>query len=78
MRIPLPDRGSESTDTIRGKENDRRAHHLYSLATTTKNGDLRREALLFLGALERGGSIDAARALEKIRKNTTTEKDQAG
>ncbi|HVN65568.1 MAG TPA: hypothetical protein VMT31_03000 [Methanomicrobiales archaeon] len=65
-------------DTIPSEGTDRRARHLYSIATTTKNGDLRREALLFLGALERGGSIDAARALEKIRKNTKTEKDQDG
>ncbi|HMA05767.1 MAG TPA: hypothetical protein VKO45_07555 [Methanomicrobiales archaeon] len=43
------------------------AHHLYAIATTTKNGDLRREALLFLGALERGGSMDAAQALKKIK-----------
>jgi hypothetical protein len=65
-------------DTIRKEGTDRRAHHLYSIATTTKTGDLRREALLFLGALERGGNIDAARALEKIRQNRKTEKDQAG
>jgi hypothetical protein len=64
-------------DTGRREGEDRRAHHLYSIATTTKNGDLRREALLFLGALERGGSVEAARALEKIRKNTKSEGDPA-
>ena len=54
-----------------GKEGtDRRVHHLYSIATTAKNGDLRREALLFLGALERGGSRDAAQALKKIKNKT--------
>lgn len=57
-------------DTGRKEGTDRRVHHLYSIATTAKNGDLRREALLFLGALERGGSRDAARALERIKKKS--------
>jgi hypothetical protein len=69
--------GDERLDTIKKDGENKRAQHLYGIATTTKNGDLRREALLFLGALERGGSVEAARALEKIRKNTKSEGDPA-
>lgn len=47
---------------------DQRAHHLYSLATTSIDGNMRREALLFLGALERAGSKDAAWAMDAIRR----------
>jgi hypothetical protein len=34
------------------------------------NGNMRREALLFLGALERAGSEDAAWAMEAIRRRS--------
>jgi len=47
---------------------DERAHHLYSIVTTSKDQALRRQAKRFLGALERAGSSDAAWAMEKIRK----------
>ncbi|MDD1664792.1 MAG: hypothetical protein LUQ32_05515 [Methanomicrobiales archaeon] len=60
-------------DAERGKWSDQRAHHLYSIATTSKDGSLRREALLFLGALQRAGSEDAAWAMNSIKKNSKRE-----
>ena len=54
---------------------DRRAHHLYSIASTSKDGDLRREAILFLGALERAGIKDAAWAMDLIKKRSKEEND---
>jgi hypothetical protein len=54
-----------------GREwHDRRAHHLYSIASTSKDGDLRREALLFLGALGRAGNKDAEWAIERIKRRS--------
>ena len=47
---------------------DRRAHHLYSLATSSTDRKIRQEAVLFLGALERAGCDDAAWAMKTLRK----------
>ena len=47
---------------------DRRAHHLYSLATSSGDRKIKQEALLFLGALERAGSGDAAWAMDSLRR----------
>ena len=47
---------------------DRRAYHLYTLATSPGDGKIRREAVLFLGALERAGSGDAAWAMDSLRR----------
>jgi len=47
---------------------DQRARHLYSLATRAKDRKIRQEAVFFLGALERAGSGDAARAMDSLRK----------
>jgi len=57
----------------REKWSDQRAHHLYSIATTSKDGKLRREALLFLGALQRAGSKDASWAMNSIKKDSKRE-----
>jgi len=46
---------------------DERAHHLYSIITTSTDRALRRQALQFLGALERAGSSDAAWAIHQIK-----------
>jgi len=54
---------------------DRRAYHLYTIASTSKDGALRREALLFLGALGRAGIKDAEWAIESIKKRSTEEKE---
>jgi hypothetical protein len=47
---------------------DERAHHLYFLATCSKDRKIRDEAVHFLGALERAGSDDAAWAINSIKK----------
>lgn len=70
MGIFSPGLGDERLDTIKKDGENKRAQHLYGIATTTKNGNLRREALLFLGALERSGNVEAARALEQIKRDT--------
>lgn len=62
--------GYESTDIKTKEWSDQRAHHLYSLATTSTDGNMRREALMFLGALERAGSEDAAWAMDVIKKRS--------
>jgi len=46
---------------------DAKAHRLYSLAITSTDRILRREALKYLGALERAGSSDAAWAIHQIK-----------
>jgi hypothetical protein len=48
---------------------DSRAYHLYSLAATSTDRVLRREALRFLGALERAGNSDAAQAIQRIKNS---------
>ena len=53
--------------TERREWHDERAHHQYSIITTSKDRTLRRQAKRFLGALERAGSSDAAWAMDKIR-----------
>jgi hypothetical protein len=53
---------------------DQRVHHLYSLATGSKDKNIRREARFFLGALERAGCDDAARVMDSLRKRAK-EKD---
>jgi hypothetical protein len=58
----------KSTGIRRREWRDQRAHHLYSMAITSMDGKMRREALLFLGALERAGSKDAAWAMDAIRR----------
>jgi hypothetical protein len=63
-------RGDGGTGSRMKEWSDRRAHQLYSIATTSMNGNMRREALLFLGALERAGSEDAAWAMDSIRRQT--------
>jgi hypothetical protein len=65
--------GDERTDTQKREWSDRRAHHLYSIASTSKDGNIRREALLFLGALERAGIEDAAWAMDIIKKRSKEE-----
>jgi len=70
MGISASGLGDERLDTIKKDGENKRAQHLYGIATTTKNGDLRREALLFLGALERGGNAEAARVLEQIKRDS--------
>jgi hypothetical protein len=67
--------GVERIDNQRREWSDRRAHHLYSIASTSKNGDLRREALLFLGALGRAGNKDAEWAIESIKRRSTEENE---
>jgi hypothetical protein len=47
---------------------DQRAHHLYSLASSSRDRKIRDEAVLFLGALERAGSDDAAWAMNSLKK----------
>jgi hypothetical protein len=54
---------------------DQRAHHLYSLAVSAGNRNVRDEAVLFLGALERAGSDDAAWAISSLKKREK-QKDQ--
>jgi hypothetical protein len=49
---------------------DQRAHHLYSLATSSKDRKIRQEAVHFLGALMRAGCDDAAWAMKTLRKRT--------
>lgn len=49
---------------------DPKVHRLYSLVTTSRDGNMRRAALMFLGALERAGSKDAAWAMNVIRKQS--------
>jgi hypothetical protein len=65
--------GDDRLNPEREKWSDQRAHHLYSIATTSKDGNLRREALLFLGALQRAGSKDASWAVNSIKKNSKRE-----
>ena len=62
-------------DNQRREWSDRRAHHLYSIASTSKDGDLRREALLFLGALERAGIKDAEWAMDLLKKRSKDENE---
>jgi hypothetical protein len=62
-------------DNQRREWSDGRAHHLYSIASTSKDGDLRREALLFLGALERAGIKDAEWAMDRIRRQPKEENE---
>jgi hypothetical protein len=62
--------GAESTEDTTKQWRDPRAHHLYALATASKDGNMRREALHFLGALERAGSEDAAWAMDIIRRKS--------
>ncbi|MDD1662840.1 MAG: hypothetical protein LUQ60_03725 [Methanomicrobiales archaeon] len=66
-------RGDDRLNPDRGEWSDERAHHLYSIATTSKDGKLRREALLFLGALQRAGSKDASWAMNSIKKDSKRE-----
>jgi hypothetical protein len=66
-------RGDEKTEKQRREWSDRRAHHLYSIASTSKDGDLRREALMFLAALERAGIKDAKWAMDNIKKRSKEE-----
>jgi hypothetical protein len=54
---------------------DQRAHHLYSLASSSRDRKLRDEAVLFLGALERAGSDDAAWAIKSL-KHRVEQKDR--
>jgi hypothetical protein len=54
---------------------DQRAHHLYSLAASAGDRKIRDEAMLFLGALERAGSDDAAWAISSLKKREK-QKDQ--
>ncbi|MGA2934834.1 MAG: hypothetical protein ABSD81_06740 [Methanomicrobiales archaeon] len=61
-------------DDQRREWSDRRAHHLYSIASTSKDGDLRREALLFLGALERAGIKDAEWAMDSLKRRSKEKK----
>jgi hypothetical protein len=65
----------ESMDNQRREWSDRRAHHLYSIASTSKDGDLRREAILFLGALERAGIKDAKWAMDTIKRRSKKENE---
>gem|GEM_PF-1467248 len=52
---------------------DQRVHQLYTVAITSKYGALRHEAMKFLGALERAGSEDAAKAIDCIKKLSNNE-----
>jgi hypothetical protein len=72
-RTSLLIRGNLGMDNQRRDWSDRRVHHLYSIASTSKNGDLRREALLFLGALERAGIKDAEWAMDSIKRRSKEE-----
>lgn len=47
---------------------DPKVHQLYTVAITSKDLILRRQALNFLGALKRAGSEEAAWAIENIKK----------
>jgi hypothetical protein len=47
---------------------DQRVHNLYTIAITSRDGVIRREALTFLGAMERAGSEEAEWALDMIKK----------
>jgi hypothetical protein len=67
--------GDESGDNQRREWSDRRVHHLYSIASTSKDGDLRREALLFLGALERAGIKDAVWAMDTLKRRSKEENE---
>jgi hypothetical protein len=60
-------------DTGMREWSDRRAHHLYSLASSSKDTKIRQEAVLFLGALERAGCDDAAWAMKALRKRGKSE-----
>ncbi len=62
-------------DNQRREWSDRRAHHLYSIASTSKDGNLRREAILFLGALERAGIKDAEWAMDRIKRRSKKENE---
>ena len=62
-------------DNQRREWSDQRAHHLYSIASTSKDGNLRREALLFLGALGRAGIKDAEWAIESIKRRSKEENE---
>jgi len=48
---------------------DAKAYHLYSIVITSPDRILRRQALRFLGALERAGSSDAAWAIHRIQNS---------
>jgi predicted AAA+ superfamily ATPase len=73
--MPSHYRGDEKTENQRREWSDRRAHHLYSIASTSKDGDLRREALMFLAALERAGIKDAKWAMDSIKKQSKEENE---
>jgi hypothetical protein len=47
---------------------DQRVRELYTVAITSRSGVIRREALTFLGAMERAGSEEAEWALDAIKK----------
>jgi hypothetical protein len=52
---------------------DQRVFQLYTVAITSNYGALRRQAMKFLGALERAGNGDAAEAIDCIKKHSNNE-----
>jgi hypothetical protein len=52
---------------------DPKVHQLYTVAMTSKDVILRRQALKFLGALQRVGNEEAARAIANIKRYSKME-----